>query len=282
MLGKYEKRYFANNEKVWLGRYRNLNNILHWHSECELIRIVKGTAQIKVGNNIINAKKGNCLFCSKQELHYILSEDSSLIDVMIFHKDLLKNLTDKYKPVFPLIENSASINALFDSMHSLISNKPRFYTEALETKAKDVLLQIFNNNEICEIERQKQTDKKIIDKINENFATITFNEIALFSGYTPAHFSKVFKRLAGINFSTYLNHIKVAHAVSLIQNDNKLSITDISLMCGFATIRSFNRVFKQVTGFTPSTLPPSFTPDFSISIYGSDNFDPTLEKSVLL
>ena len=46
MLGKFEKRYFQNEEKVWLGKYRNLTNILHWHPECELIRIVKGEAKI--------------------------------------------------------------------------------------------------------------------------------------------------------------------------------------------------------------------------------------------
>ena len=286
MLGKYEQRNFEGNEKIWIGRYRNLTNILHWHSECELIRIVKGSAEIKIGDNVIIANENNCVFCPKQELHYITSLNDTLIDVIIFHKDLLKSINDKYKLVSPLIINSDTVNNSFDVIRSLITNKPRFYNETIELKSEEILLDIFNNNEICQIESEKdhdkQINKRILDKINENFATITFEEIVLFSGYSASHFSKVFKNLAGINFSNYLNHLKVSHAVSLIQNNKDINCTDISVMCGFSTIRSFNRIFKQITGFAPSKLPDSFTTDFSISIYGASDFDPTSETSVLL
>ena len=282
MLGKYEKRYFNNAEKVWLGTYRNLTNILHWHSECELIRIAKGSAQVKIGNSIFHAVQGDCLFCSREELHYIIGESESMIDVMIFHKELLENITEKYAPASPLLSNCTALNKEFENIRKLTSQKPRFYSQTLENCATNMLLDIFNNNELCPRNNKKQPAREIIDKINSDFATITFKEIAAFSGYSPSHFSKVFKKTTGMTFSDYLNYVKIEHAVSLIQSSLGLTVTDICFRCGFSTIRNFNRVFKQIVGYTPRALPAGFATDLNIRIYGSEKFDPTSQTSILL
>lgn len=282
MLGKYEKRYFKNNSKVWQGMYRHLNNVLHWHSECELIRIISGSAKIKIGTSLFNVKDGDCLFCAKNELHYIISESDTLIEVVIFHRDLLSELTDKYKPVSPLLSNGGSIKQNAEKLHDIITNKPRFYNEAAQNCAQEILLDIYNNNDVCPIISIKQTEKDIIDKINKDFATISFEEIVKFSGYSSSHFSKVFKRLAGINFCDYLNFVKIANAVSMLQSKENLTVTEIAFKCGFSTIRSFNRVFKKITGFTPRNLPNNHNADFNIAVYDEISFDPTSQTSVKL
>lgn len=282
MLGKYEQRYFHNAEKVWVGTYRNLTNILHWHSECELIRIARGSVQIKIGSSIFHAAQGDCLFCCREELHYIIGESDSVIDVMIFHKELLGNITEKYKPVSPLLSNSASLNKGFENIRQLTAQKPRFYSQTLENCATSMLLDIFNSNDICPRHNKKQPSKEIIDKINSDFATVTFEEISAFSGYSPPHFSKVFKKISGMTFSDYLNYVKIEHAVSLIQTDPGLTVTDICFRCGFSTIRNFNRVFKQIVGYSPKNLPGGFTTDLDICVYGSEKFDPTSQTSILL
>ena len=55
MLGIFERRQFFAGEKIWLGRYKNLTNVLHWHFECEIIRIVTGKAHIKIGDHCFDA-----------------------------------------------------------------------------------------------------------------------------------------------------------------------------------------------------------------------------------
>ena len=282
MLGKYEKRYFNNAEKVWLGTYRNLTNILHWHPECELIRIAKGSAHIKIGNAMFHAGQGDWLFCCREELHYIIGESDSMIDVMIFHKELLANITEKYRPASPLLTNGVFLNECFENIRRLTAQKPRFYSQTLENCATNMLLDIFNNNALCPRNNKEQPAREIIDRINSDFATITFNEIAAFSGYSPSHFSKVFKKTTGMTFSDYLNYVKVEHAVSLIQSTPALTVTDICFRCGFSTIRNFNRVFKQIVGYSPKNLPSGFTTDLDIRVYGSEKFDPTSQTSILL
>ena len=282
MLGKFEKRLFESREKIWIGRYKNLNIILHWHNECELIQIVKGEAEIKIGNDVFNGKSGECFFCPCEELHYIMSQSDSLVDVLIFHNSILQKITKKYKVVTPKLKNYTVITSKILQLRQLFSKKPRFYEETVENIAEQILLDIFNNNEICETENQKHINKKILDKINSDFATITFNEITAYSGYSPSHFSKYFKALTGMTFSDYLNFLKIEHAILLIQSSSDLTITQIAVQCGFGSIRNFNRVFKKLTGFSPVTLPKDFTTNITLGIYGSDNFNPTLENSILL
>ena len=48
-----------------------------------------------------------------------------------------------------------------------------------------------------------------------------------------------------------VNLYRIEKAVELIQNSNN-SFTEISLQCGFSTIRNFNRTFKSILNITPS------------------------------
>ena len=55
----------------------------------------------------------------------------------------------------------------------------------------------------------------------------------------------------GMNFSSYVNNYRVQLVKEyLLKTD--LDITQISTMCGFGTIRNFNRIFKSICGLSPS------------------------------
>jgi len=203
MLGNYEKRYFEDDEKIWLGRYHNLKNILHWHSECELIRIVSGCAEIKIGGELFCANPGDCFFCPAEEMHYIVSKSNSLIDIMIFHRELLQKVTHKYTIASAKLSNPEIIIEKINRMRHIMSHKPRFYGETLENCARDILLDVFNDHELCLRQGKNPVNKQIISKINNEFSSITFDEVVSFSGYTSSHFSKTFKRVTGMTPSQY-------------------------------------------------------------------------------
>ncbi len=282
MLGNYEKRYFNSNEKVWFGKYRNLTNILHWHPECELIRIISGNAQIKVGNTLFYAKENDSFFCGAEDLHYIKSEPDAIIEAMIFHKDLLVNVTDKYVLTSPRLVNTLSVKEGFAKIKRTFSEKPCFFAETLENISKEIILDIFNHNDFKINEKKNQISKEIINKIHAEFSYITFEDIVLFSGYSPSHFSKMFKKFTGMNFSEYLNFVKTEYAVTLLKSNKSLTKTEICEQCGFSTIRNFNRVFKNITGFAPNSLPKDFSIDVAFRVSKSGDFDPTVQTSELL
>ncbi len=281
MLGFFERRHFFDGEKIWLGRYKNLTNVLHWHFECEIIRIVKGSAKIKIGDFCFEATKDDCFFCASEELHYIISETDAQIEVAIFDENLLPEITGKYTLVSPKLPNSIPVKEGFEYIKKELSEKGRFYREAIENQARSLIVDIFQNCQIVKREKKASSHKTLITKINTDFSLITFEEAVRYSGYSASHFSKIFKKLTGMKFSEYLNIIKIENAIMLLRTNNG-TITSISRKCGFSTIRNFNRVFKKVTGYSPLSLPKDFIIDTGLHISSTDQFDPTDKRSILM
>ena len=90
--------------------------------------------------------------------------------------------------------------------------------------------------------------KNLLYDIDENVENYSFEKAVSYMHMSDAYFSRFFKKISGMTFSQYLNHIRVNKAIDLIRSGEQ-SMTEISRLCGFDTIRNFNRVFRQITGY---------------------------------
>ena len=69
--------------------------------------------------------------------------------------------------------------------------------------------------------------------------------------YSDAYFCKLFKQCFKVNFSAYLNEYRVNRARQLML-DPRLNLKDIGAAVGYSDANYFTRVFKRLTGQTPS------------------------------
>ena len=69
--------------------------------------------------------------------------------------------------------------------------------------------------------------------------------------YSDAYFCKLFKQCFHMNFSTYLNEYRIGKAKTMMENP-RINIKDISVACGYTDSNYFSRVFKRITGQTPT------------------------------
>jgi AraC-like DNA-binding protein/ligand-binding sensor protein len=65
------------------------------------------------------------------------------------------------------------------------------------------------------------------------------------------YFCKVFKKTTGLNFTDYVSRTRVEKARNLLLNRN-LRVSEIAYEIGFQSLTHFNRVFKKVTGQSPT------------------------------
>lgn len=280
-MGIYERRQFSDGEKIWLGRYKNLTNVLHWHFECEIIRIIEGKAKIKIGDSCFEAIAEDCFFCRGEELHHIICESDAKVDIAIFDENLVAEITDKYALVSPKIPNDIPVKESLDYIKIELSQKGPFYRETLENRIRGLVIDIFRNCQIVKCKEKASVHKALITKINAEFSFISFEDAVRYSGYSASHFSKRFKKLTGMSFTEYLNIIKVENAIMLLRNNNA-TMASISRKCGFSSIRNFNRVFKKVTGYSPLSLPNDYIIERDLHISRTDYFNPTDNISILL
>jgi xylan 1,4-beta-xylosidase len=124
--------------------------------------------------------------------------------------------------------------------------------------------------------------KELLNWIDQNFESISFGDAADFMNLSETYFSRYFKKMSGMTFSKYLNTVKIEKAVSILASEHNVPMTALMMKCGFNTIRNFNKVFKEITGYSPKQLPTGFSLNIRSMPTVQGTFDPTLNTSILL
>jgi YesN/AraC family two-component response regulator len=90
--------------------------------------------------------------------------------------------------------------------------------------------------------------------INDNYRTdIRLASAAREAGMSPAHFSRMFRKVMGLSYQDYLNSRRITKAKNLLRTSAQ-SVTGIAVSLGFADQTGFGRIFKKLTGQTPSAF----------------------------
>lgn len=286
MLAKFEKRAYAGNEHVWVGKYRNLHNISHWHMEHELIACREGSAQVMLDDTMFNITQQQCIFCHSGRVHYISASPDSLLLVCLFNEKMYEPITSPFALENPVFEDRYGILPKLSEIRHELQNQPIFFECRTEAMIGEILVDVFRGEPLRKAQWQFSDVitryKQLLNHIDLEYEHITYQNAVQFMNMSDAYFSRYFKRQAGMTFSQYLNVVRIEKAVQLLDSAPTMKITDVMLRCGFNTIRSFNRVFREVTGFTPTTLPPGYVLNTRSVPTIQGSFDPTLSDAELL
>ena len=101
-------------------------------------------------------------------------------------------------------------------------------------------------------EQNKALIFRIISYVEENYTeNITLQTLAEALSYEYHYLSRVLRENLHIRFRTLVNQYRCEKAKELISTCD-LPLSEIAMNCGFQSLRSFNRVFLELTGDTPS------------------------------
>ena len=77
--------------------------------------------------------------------------------------------------------------------------------------------------------------------------------LASVSGVSEAHFARCFKEAFGVPPHRYLLTRRIERAKALLR-DTDLSVTEIAFQTGWNSLGTFGRVFRDITGQSPTAL----------------------------
>lgn len=265
--GDFETVDYAQNRSVLL--YDNIENEeypFHWHNAIEMIMpLTNGFEAICGGKDYhlnerdiliipagtlhsLKARSGRrlILLCdnnafsdnpSLSELYSVLSEPVLINED--FDKEFLKSMNRIMKDIYILYSNFSDVTEVY------------IYIKVISFLAK---IKEYQLSKIQYDDGGQYAGKLriVLKYIEQNYMNhITLEDLAHLAGYSTYHFSRIFKKYTNTTFINYLNRRRVK-AAELLLLENGCSITDAAMQVGFASLTTFNRVFKSITGCTPS------------------------------
>lgn len=127
-----------------------------------------------------------------------------------------------------------------DSMTHLLS----VFAEHLAMKGNQIVLQNAN--------AEPPVISKARQYIEEHHAEdISLGQVAAAVHTSTFYFCKLFKRATGINFTAFVSRVRMEKAKNLLLNPN-LRVSEIAYEVGFQSLTHFNRIFKKITGQSPT------------------------------
>ena len=243
----------------------------HYHSEYELVLIIKGTGKRFVGNHVSDYQEGNLTFMGPNLPHLFRKEAStdpggSL--VIHFKEEFLGN-------DFHLIPEMQKIKLLFEKSRMGINihgntrdNISRQMNEIIHLRGMNRLISLLNllnsladspdyellSNPDLSWENNKDSDRlnKVFDYLMTHFTeNIQLEEVAELANMSYSGFCRYFKNRTKKTFSHFVNEIRIGYACKRLMESDNTSISNVCFECGFNNLTNFNEQFKKIVKVTP-------------------------------
>lgn len=265
--------------------YDHFKYPFHYHAEYEIVYIVESSGKRIAGNNIEPFTNGDLALYGSFVPHMYRSDadyHANNPDLRVkaitlqFSKDFFKTAIECY-PEFHKIKTlleKASYGITFNHPSNDIIRE-RIHN-ALQLKNLDLLLECIQILSLMSNAKEKKilNDKgpkkdtyshyedprmtKVLSIINREFAQpISLPDIASMAGMNKTAFCRFFKSKTSKTFTQYINELRINYACELLLA-GKLSIGQVCYETGFNNISNFNRQFKDITNYTPTSYIEEF------------------------
>ncbi|MBR2401321.1 MAG: helix-turn-helix transcriptional regulator [Lachnospiraceae bacterium] len=246
------------------------------HNFWEMVYVDKGAVEIKRDDKHITLKQGEIIFHRPDEFHSIKALDSSPNFFVIsfvcespmmqyfekFQTTLNKSLSSfisaiikESELIYCIPKNNPDLKKLTRKENAPFGGEQLIKTyleQLLILLVRDITqngkIDIFPSKESMENHLVLEIKRYIEDHIE---TTIRVTDICEKFGYSKSYLSKLFHIQCGETLANYTTQSKIKRAKQLIREDH-LNFAQISAVLNFDNPQYFSRVFKRITGMSPS------------------------------
>lgn len=245
----FEKHRSDKIEYIYNQNDTNLNFQKHTHRSFEVMFVFEGKIECEIDGQIFNINAGEGVLILPGQIHSYKTEAASKSYLCVFSNDWVREFYNSVKgnhfenPVFCGFDK-----AQCDILQN--KNADKFIIKSI---LYGICSEVFTNSTLV---KSNAANFALVNSlafyVQDNYKNnISLKQIAKDFGYNYCYLSSFFNENFGMNFSAYVNSYRIQLSCEyLIKTD--LDITEISTLCGFETIRNFNRLFKKECNMTPN------------------------------
>ena len=232
----------------------------HLHYHLELLCLLDGHTRAYVDSTEYTLEPGDIFLAFPNQIHRFESVDKESYLLFIINPDSMPELCRLFTTALPLsavVRGGAKEPALYDKLRAMAdfcSMEDHPYHDVIQ---RGQMLSFFGEL-LCRMELTKpregdsQSLKAVVRYCSQNFT----KELSLEILERELHISKyyishLFSHKLNMRFNDYVNSLRISDACRYLRHDSR-SVTEISELVGFSTLRTFNRAFIKQIGVTPS------------------------------
>ena len=253
---KMEKVFRQIKKRISFGWRTDIDFPAHIHEDIELIYVKKGGGVACCdGMKYTLAENSFFLAFPNQVHHYSECVEGEYIVLIIKPSDLLSysNVFQEGIPESAMWyfaeQDNKEVPLLEMALDEFVLNGHSTILEAYLTAFFGKLLRHYT------IEKCRETNdtvSHILRYCAEHYKeNITVNDVAEALCISRSSISHIFSSRLAMNFCDYINSLRLLDAEKMLKS-TRYSMTEISYMSGFGTIRTFNRAFAKRYGVSPS------------------------------
>ena len=241
----------------------------HDHSAVEVLLTLEGVVTYSVDDKVYQVRKGEVLIIPPDTPHSLSMGEGSSRYLYLFEPDAVLNMRDIksmtmhfHKP-FHLRDGSEAhvrIRELLLRARDIYDKRELMWN----TLCYSCMLRVYatlgqrylNGIRPRPGDGVKRVDSEVINAamtfINNHYRDdLSLEDVAGFSGFSRYYFSRSFKKQTGYSFKDYLCQKRLQVAMDLLIRTNR-PMKDVALDSGFGSVATFNRVFREHKGCTPT------------------------------
>ena len=240
----------------------------HIHADMEIFFLIEGQLQVTTQTETFSLISGEMAVFNPYQVHSYISV--SEVSVML----VLQIDTTFCKPYYPQLTNTrfetSNISKIippkyFDALSDICYDIGyNYFSEILAYELRCigdinrllvilltfVPFQVLTDQELASATRAQQRMERIMTYINNHFQEkISLADIAQKEDLSIAYLSRFFKAQIGQSFQSYINALRLEHAIFLLTNTNK-TILDISIESGFSDLKYMTKAFSEKFNMT--------------------------------
>ena len=236
----------------------------HGHEFVELEYVLAGEGVQIVNGKEYRIKRGDVITLEVGSQHSYRSDNKMEILNCImeprFYSKIKEEITRSlpgtvgFLPEFMTLSGKhfVEVENLLFSMEQEFKQKQLCYRQMLDNHVYSLLITLFRNaQEQISNRDDHQLKRHFVEYVEKNYTHCTLQNTALFFGYSTSHFSRLFKKVIGQNFSDYVSHRRLEEATDLLMN-TAFSIDTICHQLGYKDRTQFHKLFQKQIGMTPT------------------------------
>lgn len=230
----------------------------HYHNFFEIYYIESGNCSYFINDIMHQLQPGDVVLIPEGVIHNTFYKDVRYSRMLInCSRRFIPNAVMPYLPSMLYLyrnpEVTDTIYSIFKSIEAEFRKNDALSQESLGCYTHMLFFTMARHPNTYD--NRKKSNRHTTDAIRymqQNFAEdLTLPDVAQRFFISPEHLSRMLKKKTGFGFSQYLNLLRLQQAETLLQQADRLSISQIAALCGFNDSNYFSVKFKKQYGISP-------------------------------